>query len=299
VDLRTFWKHGARHILAVRQNNWWSSDAPAAAQATVFLRGYKIGQYLSPYMSSLEVEERLSFHKRWGATLFTGAAQLYGEAPVPLERSTYPTFGAGLHFVIKPEQRILVSLEYAQGIEDNRGVYLKLGMHGDSLSPVRLRDVAQTVIVAVVILTAGCSNTYPNAEYVIEGERTTLADGTHYFGNELKTDLNDDGREDIVFLLTQQRGGSGTFFYAVAALNTKAGYVGSDGYLLGDRIAPEAVGVSRYPRHKNVIVVSYRDRKPDEPMTAQPSVDKTVHLKLDPETVRWGIVAPDSAGELR
>jgi hypothetical protein len=127
VDLRTFWKHGARHVLAVRQNNWLSSDAPAAAQATVFLRGYKIGQYISRYMSSLEVEERLSFYRRWGATLFVGAAQLYGEAPVPLERSTYPTFGAGLHFVIKPEQRILVNLEYAQGIEDNRGVYLKLG----------------------------------------------------------------------------------------------------------------------------------------------------------------------------
>jgi hypothetical protein len=78
-------------------------------------------------MSSLEVEERLSFNERWGATLFTGAAGLYGEPPVPLERSIYPTVGAGLHFVIKPVQRMLVNLEYAQGIKDNRGVYLKLG----------------------------------------------------------------------------------------------------------------------------------------------------------------------------
>jgi hypothetical protein len=57
------------------------------------LRGYKFGQYLSPYMSSLEVEERLSFGARWGATLFSGAAELYGEAPVPLERSLYPNVG--------------------------------------------------------------------------------------------------------------------------------------------------------------------------------------------------------------
>ena len=42
-------------------------------------------------MSSLEVEERLSFNPRWGATLFVGAAGLYGEAPVPLDRSIYPT----------------------------------------------------------------------------------------------------------------------------------------------------------------------------------------------------------------
>lgn len=127
VDLRTFWRHGGHHVLAVRQYNWLSGDAPAAAQATVILRGYKLGQYLSSYMSSLEVEERLSFHRRLGATLFAGAAQLYGEAPVPLERSTYPTVGAGLHFVIKPEQRMLLNLEFAQGIGDSRGVYLRLG----------------------------------------------------------------------------------------------------------------------------------------------------------------------------
>jgi len=127
VDVRAFWKHGGGHVLAVRQYNWLTSDAPTAAEATVILRGYKLGEYLSPYMSSLEVEERVSFNARWGATLFAGAAQLYGEAPVPLDRSTYPTIGAGLHFVIKPAQRMIVNLEYARGTGDNRGVYLKLG----------------------------------------------------------------------------------------------------------------------------------------------------------------------------
>ena len=194
---------------------------------------------------------------------------------------------------------------------------------------VHLRSVGATVIVAVVVLVGGCSSNsgnqpqgqaavpgseYRNAEYVIEGQRIKLADGlaeaesspgsasrivTRYFGNELKIDLNDDGREDVVFLLTQQRGGSGTLFYAVAALNTEAGYLGSDGYLLGDRIAPQTTEVSRNPRHKNVIVVNYGDRRPDEPMTAQPSVGKSVYLKLDAETVRWGIVVPNFEGESR
>ena len=122
---------------------------------------------------------------------------------------------------------------------------------------------------------------------------------TRYFGNELTTDLNNDGREDVVFLVTQQRGGSGTFFYAVAALNTEAGYRGSDGYLLGDRIVPQTTVVSRNPRHKNVIVVNYGDRRPDEPMTARTSVGKSVYLKLDAEAMRWGIVVPDFEGESR
>ena len=112
--------------LAVRQYNWLTSDAPAAAEATVILRGYKLGEYLSPYMSSIKVEERLSFNERWGATLFSSAAALYGEAPVPLDRNIYPMVGVGLHF-LKPVQRMLVNLEYAQGTGNNRGVYVKLG----------------------------------------------------------------------------------------------------------------------------------------------------------------------------
>ena len=127
VDLRAFWKHGGGHVLAVRQYNWLTSDAPSGAQATVILRGYKQGQYLSPYMSSLEVEERWAFSERWGATLFAAAAELYGDAPVPLDRTTYPTIGAGVHFVLKPAERMLVNLEYAQGVGDSRGIYLKLG----------------------------------------------------------------------------------------------------------------------------------------------------------------------------
>jgi hypothetical protein len=127
LDLRAFWKHGGGHVLAVRQYNWLTSDAPSGAQATVILRGYKQGQYLSPYMSSLEVEERWAFNERWGATLFAGAAELYGDAPVELDRTTYPTIGAGVHFVLKPVERMIVNLEYAQGVGDSRGVYLKLG----------------------------------------------------------------------------------------------------------------------------------------------------------------------------
>jgi hypothetical protein len=153
-----------------------------------------------------------------------------------------------------------------------------------------------------------------DATYLIEGVNVTLRDGTAktdakegsaskvvttYFGNELKTDLDGDGREDIAFLLTQQKGGSGTFFYVVAALNTVNGYVGSDGYLLGDRIAPQTTEASQNPRHKHVIVVNYADRATGEPMTAKPSVGKSAYLKLDPRDMRWGIVEPDFEGESR
>ena len=64
--------------------------------------------------------ERLSFNARWGATLFGGAA--VHDAPVPLDRSLYPTIGAGVHFVIKPVQRMIVNLEVPHG---HRGTNLR------------------------------------------------------------------------------------------------------------------------------------------------------------------------------
>ena len=127
ADFKIFVPHGDGQVLAFRQFNWLTADAPAAGQATVVLRGYKFGQYLAPYMSSLEAEERLAFGRRWGATLFTGLAALYGTSSTPLSRDLYPTVGAGLQFILKPDKRLLANLEYAQGVEDNHGIYLKFG----------------------------------------------------------------------------------------------------------------------------------------------------------------------------
>jgi hypothetical protein len=153
---------------------------------------------------------------------------------------------------------------------------------------------------------------YKNATYIIDGQRVKLENGiaeteaapgsaskviTRYFGNEFMTDLDGDGDEDVAFVLTQTTGGSGTFYYAVAALNTPEGYVGSDGYLLGDRIAPQTTELSPNPRHVNVVVFNYADRDSGDPMTAQPSVGKSAYLKIVPETLQWAIVEPDFEGE--
>ncbi len=152
---------------------------------------------------------------------------------------------------------------------------------------------------------------YKNVEYVIEGQRVKLTDGsasspqvgseskivTTYFGNEVHHDLNDDGREDVVFILTQNTGGSGTFYYVVAALNTPEGYIGSQGLLLGDRIAPQTTEINEEAGRVNVIVVNYADRKPGESFTVVPSVGKSIWLKLDPNTMQFGEVEQNFEGE--
>lgn len=156
------------------------------------------------------------------------------------------------------------------------------------------------------------ATSHKDATYVIDGRTIQLKDGlseieaapnsaskivTRYFGNEVKYDANGDGREDVAFLLTQDTGGTGTFFYVVAALTVEGGYAGSQGFLLGDRIAPQTTEVSQNPNHVNVIVVNYADRAPGEGFTTPPSVGKSIWLKLNPENLQFGEVAQNFEGE--
>lgn len=146
-----------------------------------------------------------------------------------------------------------------------------------------------------------------NATYMISGESVTLKNGVHeaaipnssaqvvtrYFGNELATDLNGDGREDMFFLITQQTGGSGVFYYGVGALNTLDGFVGTQALFIGDRIAPQ----STTKGEGNTVVVNYAIRKPGEGFSVSPSIGKSMVLKLDPATLQFGEVVQNFEGE--
>ncbi|HUJ18007.1 MAG TPA: hypothetical protein VL197_08435 [Nitrospirota bacterium] len=128
LDLRVFWEHWDGQVLAVRQSNQWTFDAPPSAYAPIVLRGYKMGQYLGKYMSSVEAEERVQLAKNWRATVFAGVGCLYGNGQDCNEsENIYPSYGAGIQYVIKPKEGMVANLEYAQGKKDNNGIYLKFG----------------------------------------------------------------------------------------------------------------------------------------------------------------------------
>jgi hypothetical protein len=129
LDYRQFWSHGSGHVLAVRQSNQWTHDAPPGAFAPVMLRGYTIGEYLGKSMSSIEIEERYRFAERWTATLFAGVACLYGanRGGCSGSENVFPSVGAGVQFIIKPVQGIVANLEFAAGKDGNHAVLFKMG----------------------------------------------------------------------------------------------------------------------------------------------------------------------------
>lgn len=148
---------------------------------------------------------------------------------------------------------------------------------------------------------------YKNGTYRIGDKEVKFTDGksevaivpgssaktvTQYFGNEVRADIDGDTNEDIAFLITENSGGSGTYFYLVAALKDEGGYRGTSAVLIGDRIAPQTTEF-----RNGLLIVNYAERKPDEPMTAQPSVGKSLYLKYDVATNSFGEVVQNFEGE--
>ena len=96
-------------------------------RAAVQLRSYKIGQYNGEYMSSIEGEERLKLERDGRPRFSQGSPAHTAMARLCSSENMYPAAGAGIQYVLKPKERIVLNLEYAQGDGDNHGVYLKMG----------------------------------------------------------------------------------------------------------------------------------------------------------------------------
>ena len=141
-----------------------------------------------------------------------------------------------------------------------------------------------------------------NSTFAIDGKLVTLVNGvsetpaapgstskvtTRYFGNEATGDLNSDGLPDTAFLVTQDTGGSGLFYYAVVALKTTVDDKTTNAFLIGDRIAPQSTYI---PANSQELQVNYAERKPGEPMTTQPSVGATLLLKVTSAGVLEGLM---------
>ncbi len=92
-------------------------------------------------------------------------------------------------------------------------------------------------------------------------------------------DGDGDGNPDAALLVQHDPGGSGTFYYAVVAINDGGSYRASNALLLGDRIEPRAVEFA-----DGRFVYTYAERKPGDSMSERGTVEKSVTVTVDNST---------------
>lgn len=134
-----------------------------------------------------------------------------------------------------------------------------------------LANLTYTVDGRVVVLRNGVARqTFPHSSL----ETVTQLSSLRGYG-----DLDNNGTADGVAILTDDPGGSGTFYYLVAGVWGPDGPQGSAAIFLGDRITIRSLDISG-----GVVTVRWLDRQRDEPLATAPSVPAQRAFRLDART---------------
>ena len=93
------------------------------------MRGYYLGRYRDKNLIAGQLEYRIlpfNFSKRWGASAFMAAGQVYDENETFQFKNLLPTGGLGLRFLVFPEKDIYTRIDVAF-TEEGRGIYFFIG----------------------------------------------------------------------------------------------------------------------------------------------------------------------------
>jgi len=157
----------------------------------------------------------------------------------------------------------------------------------------QLTTATGLALVAVVALAGTVDVVYRNATFHIDKEDVKLSNGaravqaapglatqhvTRVFGKPVRSRV--DSKPAAAVFLADEPGGSGIFSYVAVAFSDCRK---TNAVFLGDRLMPRSIVF-----HGHSIVVTYLDRKPDEPMAATPEVTKRVTLGFDSRRCRLG-----------
>lgn len=113
---------------------------------------------------------------------------------------------------------------------------------------MKKHSVAVIIIILIAILwflnskteVDGLTQDFKTGQYEVGTELLIL--GTNkleYFGNEVWGDFNDDGRQDVAFLIEREQENGQKSYYVTAAFNLIEGYEGMNAIFLGNDISPQ------------------------------------------------------------
>lgn len=93
------------------------------------MRGYYLGRYRDDNIVAAQVEYRMlpfRFSKRWGASFFLAAGQVYGDENKLAINQFLPTAGTGIRFLLFPDKDIFTRLDFAF-TQEGPGIYFFIG----------------------------------------------------------------------------------------------------------------------------------------------------------------------------
>ena len=143
-----------------------------------------------------------------------------------------------------------------------------------------------------------------NAGYYIDGIVYTLVNGELEQAIEDSTtvnkfklldfkasgDINKDGTDDVAVVVTNDAGGSGTFYYLAIFTSGSSPVIENTSYL-GDRIVVKDITFTN-----NQFQVKYLDRDSEADMASDPTIEITGIAEMDAENTGFIFSCTDTAG---
>ena len=134
ADNRVYSPMGKNGVLAAQvYGQFTAGEAPFNMLALMggesLMRGYYLGRYRDQNLVAAQLEYRIlpfSCSKKWGASAFLAAGQVYGTQNTFAWDAMLPTAGAGLRYLIFPEKDIYTRIDLAFTREGS-GVYFFIG----------------------------------------------------------------------------------------------------------------------------------------------------------------------------
>jgi hypothetical protein len=134
VDIRSFHPYRKNNVIAWQVNgNFITGEVPfnqlALMGGDMMMRGYYQGRYRDKNLLSGQVEYRMlpfSFSKRWGATVFGGAAAVAPEIGAFQLDKTRLAGGVGLRYLLFPKKDIFLRLDIGM-TKEGPGFYFYTG----------------------------------------------------------------------------------------------------------------------------------------------------------------------------
>lgn len=103
-----------------------SDGVPLWDACRIGLRGFASTDYMGKSSWRTQAELRWKLSRRWGVSAFGGTGQITESLVGSRDHDLVPSYGAGLHFTVQPEQRIVMRLDYGRST-DSDAWYLSVG----------------------------------------------------------------------------------------------------------------------------------------------------------------------------